>query len=124
MAEKTKVAIVNAGGHRDLHADKGSYDSFVQSIQALLERAEYNGEQLMEVATVRSTEEALRHVGHRGVIYYVTIGMAHEAERVDREHSQIRTVVLSGEPWKGGVIYLPKAWVTGKTFELIARHGY
>lgn len=124
MAEKTRVAIVNAGGHRDLSAAKGSYDTLVGSMQRQLEEAEYDGKPLMEVAVVRSTEEALAHVGHQGVIFYVTMGMADEAERVHKEYSRIRVVVLSGESWGRGVIYFPKAWVSGRTFQDIALRGY
>ena len=124
MSEKKKVAIVNAGGHGMLSAEAGDYDSLVKSMQVLLERATWAGELALDVSVVRGTEEALEWVGYRGVIFYVTVGMASEAEKVRSEHSQVRVIVLTGEPWRGGVIYLHKGWVNGDTFADLALKGF
>lgn len=124
MSEKKKVAIVNAGGHGMLSAEAGDYDALVKSMQFLMERATWAGELALDVSVVRSTEEALKWVGYRGIIFYVTFGMASEAEKVRREHCEIRVIVLTGEPWRGGVIYLHKGWVSGDTFADLALRGF
>ena len=113
MREPRKVAVVNAGGNMSLSAEKGDYDSLVGSLEHEFERRVRDGKPLLDVSVVRSTEEALKHVGRYGTIFYLTNGMAQEAEKVRREHPgmySVRVVVLTGD-LIDGVVYLGKQWV-------------
>src|SRR5262245_31975655 len=101
MGESRKVAIVNAGGDKSLSAESESYDSLVASLERGFERRQREGKPLLETQVVHSTEEALKWVGINGTIFYVTNGMADEAERVRREHGGICVVVLTGAPIDG-----------------------
>ncbi len=106
----TKVAIVNAGGFGAHHADRGSYDSMVESIQLHLERAKDSQDRpSAEVAVVATTTDALKWIWGRGVIVYVTKGMIREARKVAAENPEVKVILLTGSLPVGEIVFVSKA---------------
>lgn len=118
MAEK-KVLIVNDGGWMTLSAEKGSYDNWVETIQASLSRLlEKNGHSTntysMEVVDAKGVQEHLsrRDLGGVTAIIFVTRGMLDEAKRIVARHGRkVRVIVITADPPLEPII-LGKTWLS------------
>ncbi|MBI4132395.1 MAG: hypothetical protein HY474_02060 [Candidatus Sungbacteria bacterium] len=108
-----KVAIVNTGGYGDHSAEKGSYDSLVETLERTLKQARRSDQQpAADVSVTRSTEEALQWVGGYGTVVYVTRGMGRDAKKVAEEHPGVRVVIFTGAVPEREVFWFSKWWVS------------
>lgn len=106
------VVIVNAGAWRDLSAEHGSYDAFVEHLRRTCANVEREPDgvvrELVQVHVARSVEEALAKLDDKGVLVFVTRGMLGEARRIKHQHPKIRVVVLTSDVLDDEVLIVDK----------------
>ena len=122
MRDPKGVVIVNVVGSTRSESERENYNSFVESLAELLSILEPVSlstseptRKLAEVKVVTSLEEAEVEVkeGRADLLIFVTIGLCYEAERIKKEHPELKVVVLTASLPKDQVIYVDKEWVDG-----------
>ena len=117
-----RVVIVNVVGSTRSESEREAYDSFVESMADVLSTFEsvllsgfLSARKLAEVKVVTSLKEAEVEVkeGRADLLIFVTIGLCYEAERIKKEHPELKVVVLTASLPKDQVIYVDKEWVDG-----------
>ena len=109
------VVIVKAGGRLSLSADKGSYDTIVDSLQRQITGMEKFGhpdEKLATVQVVDSVEAAKQLLDRAEVMIFVTAGLLYEARSIKEANPRLRVVVLTGLIPEDEVILVAKQWWT------------
>lgn len=122
-----KALIVNDGEWRSMSVEKGSYDTYCDTIKALLERIQvpvFEGGRItrsepvsVEIIKLKELDAKLT-AGDIGLVVFVTRGLAAEADKIKHDHKNVRVLLLTGDPIETAqVIIVRKEWVSSTFLE-------
>ena len=103
-----------------MSAEKGDYNTFVESLWRMINGLDIPDSKELTVATaqiVHSMEELTPLLDDTDVLIFVTLGLLHEAEEIKLAHPRLKVIVLTGLLPEDRVILLSKRWVKASIIE-------